>query len=152
MSAALIIWLERLASRCKVHGYAAQAAELRRRADLLNERMPVRERIDPADSRCRIPIEVGRLTELIELIQVELARPLEGEAPQPFSSDPGRVGSTVFAGTRVPLDIVETYRSSGLSISEFHLGYPSVERWQAEYAWSMSEDDLRNAIDRGRRT
>ncbi len=43
--------------------------------------------------------------------------------------------TTVFAGTRVPLDILYEYKLEGLNLEEFLENYPSVERWNAETAW-----------------
>jgi hypothetical protein len=54
-----VIWLERLANRCKLHGYAEQAALLRAKADRLNASLPPSARVAPDDERCREPVPGG---------------------------------------------------------------------------------------------
>jgi hypothetical protein len=71
----LIIWLERLASRCKYHGYAEKAAELRARADALNARLPEAERLAPDDERFSEPLVPGSVLELIRLVDEALEDP-----------------------------------------------------------------------------
>jgi uncharacterized protein (DUF433 family) len=87
------------------------------------------------------------------LLKMEKAIGTHGE---PFSRDPEVLGGElIFAGTRVPLDIVADYRHAGFSIEEFLKNYPSVARWQAEAAWAQSDADLAtligaSALTRGR--
>lgn len=67
-----------------------------------------------------------------------------------ISNDPDILqGQTVFAGTRVPLDVLEAYRMEGGSLDEFLENYPTVERWQAEAAWAWDAATLRQLIRRG---
>ena len=47
-------------------------------------------------------------------------------------------GDLVFAGTRVPVDILVSYLKGGHSIEEFLLDYPTVERWQLELYFDLS--------------
>lgn len=47
-------------------------------------------------------------------------------------------GDLVFAGTRVPVDILVRYLKGGRSIEEFLLDYPTVERWQLELYFDLS--------------
>lgn len=67
-----------------------------------------------------------------------------------LSNDPRILrGQTVFAGTRVPLDVLEAYRRKGHDLEDFLEDYPTVERWQAEAAWQMSDEELQQHIRRG---
>ena len=61
----------------------------------------------------------------------------------PFSRSPHVLqGQTVFRGTRVALDIVQAYKREGGELEEFVENYPTVERWQIEYAWRLSDAEL----------
>ncbi|MYC94085.1 MAG: DUF433 domain-containing protein [Caldilineaceae bacterium SB0661_bin_32] len=52
---------------------------------------------------------------------------------QVVSRDPEvHSGDLVFAGTRVPAEILVVYLSGGSSIEEFLESFPTVERWQVE--------------------
>lgn len=66
------------------------------------------------------------------------------------SNDPEVLGGqTVFAGTRVPLDIVRDYRLEGVAIEEFLANYPRVAEWRARKAWDLSREELAALIGRG---
>lgn len=89
---------------------------------------------------------------------VSIRRPANGlpsgmtrkRASPVISSDPSVLqGQTVFAGTRVPLDALWGIRKEGGSLDEFLLDYPTVDRWQAEEAWSWDDALIRRLIDRG---
>ncbi|MDE0198897.1 MAG: DUF433 domain-containing protein [Caldilineaceae bacterium] len=55
------------------------------------------------------------------------------ELKQVVSRDPEvHSGDLVFAGTRVPAEILVAFLSSGSSIEEFLESFPTVERWQVE--------------------
>jgi hypothetical protein len=54
-----VIWLERLANRCKLHGYSKQAAQLREKADRLNALLPEESRASADDERCLEPVAGG---------------------------------------------------------------------------------------------
>lgn len=55
------------------------------------------------------------------------------ELTQVVSRDPEvHSGDLVFAGTRVPAEILVAYLSSGSSIEAFLESFPTVERWQVE--------------------
>ncbi|MXX24048.1 MAG: DUF433 domain-containing protein [Caldilineaceae bacterium SB0668_bin_21] len=55
------------------------------------------------------------------------------ELTQVVSRDPEvHSGDLVFAGTRVPVEILVAFLSSGSSIEEFLESFPTVERWQVE--------------------
>ena len=55
------------------------------------------------------------------------------ELTQVVSRDPEvHSGDLVFAGTRVPAEILVAYLSSGSSLEEFLESFPTVERWQVE--------------------
>ena len=55
------------------------------------------------------------------------------ELAQVVSRDPEvHSGDLVFAGTRVPVENLVAYLSSGSSIEEFLESFPTVERWQVE--------------------
>lgn len=41
-------------------------------------------------------------------------------------------GDLVFAGTRVPVDVLLDHLKEGATVDDFLTGYPSVDRWQAE--------------------
>lgn len=74
---------------------------------------------------------------------------------QLVSKDPDvHSGDLVFAGTRVPVFILTEALQQGLSLDEFMLDYPSVDRAQAEafLAWSLhrAEADLDASADTGR--
>lgn len=47
-------------------------------------------------------------------------------------------GELVFAGTRVPVDMLIDYLEGGHSVEDFLEGFPSVERWQVEAFLSSS--------------
>ncbi len=47
-------------------------------------------------------------------------------------------GDLVFAGTRVPVDILMSYLKGGRSIEEFLRDYPTVERRQLELYLDLS--------------
>lgn len=69
---------------------------------------------------------------------------------QPFSRHPDVLqGQTVFAGTRVPLDIVQSYKREGGTLEEFMENHPGVARWQAEHAWRLPTDALEALIVAG---
>ncbi len=58
-------------------------------------------------------------------------------------------GQTVFTGTRVPLDTILAYRQKGRPLEEYLLDFPTVERWQAEVAWQMEEEEITRMIRQG---
>lgn len=58
-------------------------------------------------------------------------------------------GQTVFTGTRVPLDTMLAYRRKGRSLEEYLLDFPTVERWQAETAWQLAEEEITQMIQQG---
>ena len=51
-------------------------------------------------------------------------------------------GDLVFAGTRVPVDILVSYLKTGHSIEEFLQDYPTVERRQLEQYLDLSLQGL----------
>lgn len=51
-------------------------------------------------------------------------------------------GDLVFAGTRIPVDILVSYLKRGHSVEEFLLDYPTVERWQLELYFDLSLREL----------
>lgn len=51
-------------------------------------------------------------------------------------------GDLVFAGTRVPVDILVDYLKGGHSIEEFLQDFPTVERWQLESYLELSSEGL----------
>lgn len=66
------------------------------------------------------------------------------------SNDPEVLqGQTVFTGTRVPLDTLLAYRRKGRSLEEYLLDFPTVERWQAEAAWQLEEQEITRMIQQG---
>ena len=48
----------------------------------------------------------------------------------------------MFAGTRVPVEILVAYLIGGSSISEFLESYPTVERWQVESYLEFSPEAI----------
>lgn len=76
-----VIWLERLANRCKVHGFQEQAAQLREKAEGINALLPEAERIDPMDERCREPVRTNTLSEFIAMAQAALDLTPEEDRP-----------------------------------------------------------------------
>ena len=58
-------------------------------------------------------------------------------------------GQTVFAGTRVPLDVMLAYRQGGHSIRDFLLDFPSVEPWQAQAVWALADGEITQLIRKG---
>ena len=55
------------------------------------------------------------------------------ELAQVVSRDPEvHSGDLVFAGTRVPVEILVAYLIGGSSIGEFLESFPTVESWQVE--------------------
>lgn len=73
-----------------------------------------------------------------------------GEDVSILSNDPDVLqGQTIFAGTRVPLEILFGYRSEGGTLEEFLANYPSVGRWQATAAWQWGDRRLRQLIEMG---
>lgn len=74
----------------------------------------------------------------------------EQEKRSPVSKRPDVLaGETVFAGTRVPLDVMLAYRRDGCSIDEFLLDFPSVEPWQARAVWEMADGEITRLITQG---
>lgn len=67
-----IVWLERLAKRCRVHGYVDQAEQLRAHADRLNQHVDLSLRVAHDDPRTEEPIATSTVGEFIRLCQREL--------------------------------------------------------------------------------
>ena len=67
-----VIYLERLARRCKAHGYAEQAGRLRAKADRLNGQLRSEDRVSADDPRSSVPIETPTVTEFIALCTAAL--------------------------------------------------------------------------------
>ena len=86
---ASVIWLERLASRCKLHGYANEARALRDRAERIRGALSP-TRISLGDERYREPVTTDTLTEFIRLCQIALgdARVRLTKSEQASSPDP----------------------------------------------------------------
>jgi uncharacterized protein (DUF433 family) len=53
-----------------------------------------------------------------------------------------RGGELVFAGTRVPVEVLIDYLKGGQSIEDFLEGHPSVDRWQVEAYLELSADGI----------
>lgn len=70
---------------------------------------------------------------------MENARAERVEPGTVISRDPDvHSGDVVFAGTRVPVDILIDYLKRGESVDDFLEGYPTVERWQVDAFLDLS--------------
>jgi uncharacterized protein (DUF433 family) len=66
---------------------------------------------------------------------------------QVISRDPEVVsGALVFAGTRVPVDILVDYLKAGDSLDRFLEGFPTVTREQAEAFLDLALEALRSQV------
>jgi uncharacterized protein (DUF433 family) len=64
-----------------------------------------------------------------------------------LSTDPEIMsGATVFRGTRVPVETLFENLASGLSLDEFLVEFPTVERAQAEAALLLAAEDLKRLV------
>ncbi|BDA82787.1 hypothetical protein Sa4125_03290 [Aureimonas sp. SA4125] len=64
-----------------------------------------------------------------------------------LSTDPEIMsGATVFRGTRVPVETLFETLASGLSLDEFLVEFPTVERAQAEAALLLAAEDLKRLV------
>ena len=65
-----------------------------------------------------------------------------------LSSDPEIMsGALVFCGTRVPLDALFDYLSSGSSLADFLDDFPTVERNQVEKVLHLAAADLKQSLE-----
>lgn len=55
-------------------------------------------------------------------------------------------GALVFAGTRVPVDILVDHLASGISLEEFLDGFPGVSREQAVAYLEMARDAVEDSV------
>lgn len=53
---ATVVWLERLAYRCRIHGYVEYVTLLRTVADILNDSLLGESHVDPEADECLIPV------------------------------------------------------------------------------------------------
>lgn len=74
---ATVVWLERLAHRCRMHGYGEYATLLRAVADNLNELLPREYRVDPKADECLAHVPTRSLSGFIAEVNDALYRSVD---------------------------------------------------------------------------